>query len=52
VVAGASGIASWLLVPRMGLQGAVLALAAAAVTQIAGEILILRGALRRRGFAA
>lgn len=48
VVAGASGVASWLLVPRMGLQGAVLALAAAAVTQIAGEILILRGALRRR----
>ncbi len=52
VVAGASGIASWLLVPRMGLQGAVVALAAAAVTQIAGEVLILRGALRRRESAA
>jgi hypothetical protein len=35
------------LVPYLGLNGAVLAVAIAASVQIAGEILILRGALRR-----
>jgi len=40
-VAITSGIASWVLVPRFGLQGAALALAVAASLQIAGEVLIL-----------
>lgn len=48
LVAAVSGAASWLLVPRMGLQGAVLALAIAWAVQISGEIAILRVALRRR----
>jgi len=48
LVAAASGLASWLLVPRMGLQGAILALAIAWTVQIAGELAILRGALRGR----
>ncbi len=52
VAAATSGIASWVLVPRMGLNGAALAIAAAALTQIAGEVLILRHALRRRGATA
>jgi O-antigen/teichoic acid export membrane protein len=46
-VAATSAIASWLLVPHLGLNGAVLAVAIAASVQIAGEVLILRGALRR-----
>jgi len=46
-VAATSAIASWFLVPYLGLNGAVLAVAIAASVQIAGEILILRGALRR-----
>lgn len=49
LVAAAAGGASWLLVPRFGLYGAVLALAIAWTVQIAGELLILRAALVRRG---
>jgi O-antigen/teichoic acid export membrane protein len=45
-VAASAGIASWLLVPRFGLAGAALALAAAALVQIAGDLVILRRALR------
>lgn len=41
------GVASWLLVPRMGLYGGVLALALAALLQIAGQCWILVRALRR-----
>jgi O-antigen/teichoic acid export membrane protein len=48
LVAAASGVASWLLVPRLGLSGAILALASAWSVQIAGELLILRRALCRR----
>ena len=51
VVAATSGVASWLLVPRLGLYGAALALAAAWSVQIAGELLILRYALGGRGQA-
>jgi O-antigen/teichoic acid export membrane protein len=47
-VAAVAGAASWLLVPRFGLEGAALALALAWLAQIAGELLILRRALRRR----
>jgi len=45
-VAVSAGIASWLLVPRWGLSGGALALAIAAVVQIAGDLIILRHALR------
>jgi O-antigen/teichoic acid export membrane protein len=47
-VAAVSGAASWWLVPRLGLEGAAFALALAWAAQIAGELLILRYALRRR----
>jgi O-antigen/teichoic acid export membrane protein len=47
LVAATSGIASWLLVPGMGLAGAAAAIAAAGAVQIAGELLILRSALER-----
>ena len=47
-VAAVSGAASWVLVPRFGLEGAALALALAWLAQIAGELLILRRALRKR----
>ena len=47
VVAAVSAVGSWVLVPRMGLGGAALAVALAACVQIAGEVLILRKALRR-----
>jgi O-antigen/teichoic acid export membrane protein len=47
VVAATSGLASWVLVPVMGLSGAAAAIAAAGAVQIAGELLILRRALRR-----
>ncbi|MCL4782716.1 MAG: hypothetical protein KJZ70_06755 [Bryobacterales bacterium] len=47
VSAGGCGVASWLLVPRMGLYGAVLAVALAALLQIAGQCWILLRALRR-----
>ncbi|MCC6264005.1 MAG: lipopolysaccharide biosynthesis protein [Bryobacterales bacterium] len=45
--AAGCGVASWLLVPRYGLYGGVLALALAALLQIVGQCWILRGALRR-----
>jgi O-antigen/teichoic acid export membrane protein len=45
-VAVSAGIASWLLVPRLGLSGAALALAIASLVQIAGDLFILRRALR------
>jgi O-antigen/teichoic acid export membrane protein len=47
-VAAVSGAASWVLVPRFGLEGAALALVLAWLAQIAGELLILRRALRKR----
>jgi O-antigen/teichoic acid export membrane protein len=45
-VAVSAGIASWLLVPRLGLNGAALALGIASVVQIAGDLAILGRALR------
>lgn len=45
LVAATSAIGSWLLVPSLGLHGAVVALALAWTVQIAGELLILRRAL-------
>jgi len=45
-VAVSASIASWVLVPRLGLSGAALALAISSVTQIAGDLIILRSALR------
>lgn len=45
--AAGCGVASWLLVPRLGLYGGVLALALAALLQIAGQCWILANALRR-----
>jgi O-antigen/teichoic acid export membrane protein len=47
-VAAAAWLASRALVPRMGLDGAAAALAAAWLVQIAGSIIILAKALRRR----
>jgi O-antigen/teichoic acid export membrane protein len=47
LVAATSGLASWVLIPAMGLSGAAAAIAAAAAVQIAGELFILRRALRR-----
>ncbi len=49
--AGACGLAAWLLIPRFGLMGAPMALAAAACVQIAGELGILARATRRRELA-
>jgi O-antigen/teichoic acid export membrane protein len=46
-VAASCGLASWWFVPRFGLHGAVLALAAAACVQIGGQALILARAFRR-----
>jgi O-antigen/teichoic acid export membrane protein len=45
-VAVSAGISSWLLVPRWGLSGAALVLAIASLVQIAGDLIILRHALR------
>jgi O-antigen/teichoic acid export membrane protein len=45
-VAVSAGIASWLLVPRLGLNGAALALAIASLVQIAGDLMILHRAWR------
>jgi len=45
-VAVSAGVASWLLVPRLGLNGAALALAIASLVQIVGDLIILRRALR------
>jgi len=50
-VTATSAAASWWLVPAMGLRGAALAVAFAACVQIAGEVLILKGALRRAEIA-
>lgn len=47
VVAASCAGASWLLVPRFGLQGAALSLAIAASLQIGGEGWILARAMRR-----
>lgn len=47
VVAASCGYASWLLVPRLGLAGAAVAMAVAAAAQIGGQALILRRALRQ-----
>ncbi len=52
VVAAASGIASWALIPRWGLKGAAVALAASWLVQIAGSLPILRGSLREARRAA
>jgi O-antigen/teichoic acid export membrane protein len=46
-VAASCGIAAWLLIPRFGLAGAPMALAAAACVQICGEVAILIRALNR-----
>lgn len=46
-VAASSAAGSWLLVPRLGLNGAALALALAWSVQIAGEAFLLRRALGR-----
>lgn len=46
-VAAICGATSWLLVPRMGLAGAAVAMAVAAAAQIVGQTIILRRALRR-----
>ncbi len=46
-VAASSAAGSWLLVPRLGLPGAALALALAWSVQIAGEAFLLRRALER-----
>lgn len=51
VAAGSSALASWLLVPRLGLAGAALALAAAWTVQIGGQLIVLGRALRKRELA-
>jgi O-antigen/teichoic acid export membrane protein len=51
-VAASSAVGSWLLVPRYGLNGAVLALALAWFVQIGGEVLLLGRALGRMENAA
>jgi len=47
MVTASCGIAAWLLIPRFGLAGAPMALAAAACVQIAGEVAILTRAFHR-----
>jgi O-antigen/teichoic acid export membrane protein len=47
LVAASCGLASWLLIPRFGLAGAPMALAAAACVQIGGECAILARAFHR-----
>jgi O-antigen/teichoic acid export membrane protein len=47
LVAASSAVGSWLLVPRLGLHGAAVALALAWSVQIAGEAFLLRRALGR-----
>jgi O-antigen/teichoic acid export membrane protein len=46
-VAATCGLASWLLTPKFGLGGGVIALALAAGVQIAGQALLLRRAVHR-----
>lgn len=48
LVAGISGGASWVLVPRAGLDGAAVSVALAASVQIAGQLWIVLRALKRR----
>ena len=50
-VAATCGLAAWLLIPRFGLSGAPMALAAAACVQIGGELGILARAMRRQEWA-
>jgi O-antigen/teichoic acid export membrane protein len=50
-VAGICGLAAWVLIPRFGLTGAPMALAAAACVQVGGEMVILARAFRRRELA-
>ncbi len=45
------GVASWVLVPAWGLAGGVVALGAATVPQVGGQIYLLHRALRRQGAA-
>jgi O-antigen/teichoic acid export membrane protein len=45
-VAATAGIASWLLVPRLGLEGAAVALGASSLVQAGGSLLILGHAWR------
>jgi O-antigen/teichoic acid export membrane protein len=52
VAAVCCGVASWLLVPPFGLNGAVLALALGALVQISGQVVILRLAIRKQREAA
>lgn len=52
LVAACSAVGSWLLVPRLGLNGAVFSLALAWLAQIAGEALMLRRVLARMEQAA
>ncbi len=52
VATGTCALASWLLVPRMGLAGAAAALAIAAVAQTIGGLWILRQRLRQLESAA
>jgi O-antigen/teichoic acid export membrane protein len=49
-VAATSGVASWLLVPRLGLEGAAAALGASSLVQAGGSLLILSHAWRSRTF--
>ena len=51
-VAATSAVASWFLVPIMGLNGAAVAVAVTASVQVVGELLILRRALARMGHPA
>jgi O-antigen/teichoic acid export membrane protein len=51
-VAASAGIVSWLLVPRLGLEGAAVALGAQSLVQAGGSLLILRRAWRNRPFPA
>ncbi len=50
--AAVCGLASWLLVPRWGLLGAVAAMAMATLPQIAGQFFLLRRVMRAREVAA
>ena len=47
LVAASCGAASWLLVPRFDLRGAVMALAIAACLQIGGQLMLLSRAVHR-----
>ncbi len=51
VVAASAGVSAWALVPRMGLEGAAVALGISSVVQGAGSLAILRGAWRGRSRA-